>query len=513
MSIYFIKILWLAHSYYLVWGGGRTARITVRINMAIEYLLFEEPTGYAVFKVKLNQDNIGSKLKEVQEQINDFGGFTKLVELVSFAPFKGAAEALENANDISEGLVSESLKNVLELNLPKGSAKSTVTLAISDKNLGPSIKEAFPYVDCIANELAQDLIRGVRLHGEKLLKGLQSGDLERAQLGLGHAYSRAKVKFSVQKNDNHIIQAIALLDQLDKDINTFAMRVKEWYGWHFPELAKLVPDNYTFAKLVLFIKDKASLNEESLHDLAAVVNEDAGIAERIIDNARISMGQDLSETDMENVCVFAQRVVSLVDYRKQLYDYLCEKMHTVAPNLSELIGEVIGARLISHAGSLTSLSKQAASTVQILGAEKALFRALKTKGNTPKYGLIYHSGFIAKASAKNKGRISRYLANKCSMASRIDNYSDEPTNVFGSVLKKQVEQRLEFYATGKPTLKNELAIHEAMELFNKDKPVSEEPKADSKKRKLEESESESEEEEEKKEKKEKKAKKEKKSKK
>ena len=145
------------------------------------------------------------------------------------------------------------------------------------------------------------------------------------------------------------------------------------------------------------------------------------------------MGQDLLDTDMDNICVFAQRVVSLVEYRKQLYDYLCDKMHIVAPNLSELIGEVIGARLISHAGSLTNLSKQAASTVQILGAQKALFRALKTKGNTPKYGLIYHSGFIAKASAKNKGRISRYLANKCSIASRIDNYSDEPTNVFGSV--------------------------------------------------------------------------------
>ena len=77
-------------------------------------------------------------------------------------------------------------------------------------------------------------------------------------------------------------------------------------------------------------------------------------------------------------------------------------MHTVAPNLSTLIGEVVGARLISHAGSLTNLSKQAASTVQILGAEKALFRALKTKGNTPKYGLIYHSSFIGKASAKTR---------------------------------------------------------------------------------------------------------------
>lgn len=94
----------------------------------IEYLLFEEPTGYAVFKVKLQQDDIGSRLKEVQEQINDFGAFTKLIELVSFAPFKGAAEALENANDISEGLVSESLKAILDLNLPKASSKRRTLL-------------------------------------------------------------------------------------------------------------------------------------------------------------------------------------------------------------------------------------------------------------------------------------------------------------------------------------------------------------------------------------------------
>ena len=98
----------------------------------------------------------------------------------------------------------------------------------------------------------------------------------------------------------------------------------------------------------------------------------------------------------------------------------------VAPNLATLIGDIVGARLISHAGSLTNLAKYPASTVQILGAEKALFRALKTKGNTPKYGLIFHSSFIGKAHARNKGRISRYLANKCSIASRIDCFSEMP---------------------------------------------------------------------------------------
>lgn len=354
--------------------------------------------------------------------------------------------------------MSDQLKALLELNLPKAGKKKRVVLGITDKNLAQSIKADFSSVDCETNEVVQDLLRGLRLHGPKLMKQLADGDMDRAQLGLGHAYSRAKVKFSVQKNDNHIIQSIALLDLMDKDINTFAMRVREWYGWHFPELVKIVPDNYKYCRLVLFIKDKKTLSNDSLHELAALVDDDSGIAQSVIDAAKVSMGQDISETDMDNITTFAERVTSLADYRKTLYGYLVDKMAVVAPNLATLIGEVVGARLISHAGSLTNLSKYPASTVQILGAEKALFRALKTKGNTPKYGLIYHSSFIGKAGPKNKGRISRFLANKCSIASRIDSFSDQPTTKFGEVLKKQVEERLEFYASGAAPTKNQDAM-------------------------------------------------------
>ena len=157
---------------------------------------------------------------------------------------------------------------------------------------------------------------------------------------------------------------------------------------------------------------------------------------------------------MLNIENFANKVISMHEYRKRLSEYLSNKMHNIAPNLSSLIGEVVGARLISHAGSLTNLSKYPASTVQILGAEKALFRALKTRGNTPKYGLIFHSSFIGKAGTKNKGRISRYLANKCSIASRIDCFSDIPTTKFGDALRKQVEERLSFYEEGTKPSKN-----------------------------------------------------------
>jgi len=166
------------------------------------------------------------------------------------------------------------------------------------------------------------------------------------------------------------------------------------------------------------------------------------------------MGMDCNEIDMLNIVNFSQRMIRLAEYKKKLAIYLHDKMLIVAPNLSTILGDVVAARLISKAGSLTNLAKVPASTVQILGAEKALFRALKTRGNTPKYGLIYHSTFIGRADSKNKGRISRYLANKCSIATRIDSFADEPTTAYGEKLREQVEERLKFYQTGAKPRKN-----------------------------------------------------------
>ena len=176
------------------------------------------------------------------------------------------------------------------------------------------------------------------------------------------------------------------------------------------------------------------------------------------------------------------RVVELAQYREDLFAYLQERMHSVAPNLSALIGEVVGARLIAHSGSLVSLAKCPASTIQILGAEKALFRALKTRSSTPKYGIIFHSSFIGRAGAKNKGRISRYLANKCSIASRLDSFAEEPTELYGLKMKEQVEQRLNFYETGVPPQKNLDAMMEVAEDLKKEKKMEEEKKEDKEKK-------------------------------
>merc|ERR1711973_1068075 len=340
-------------------------------------------------------------------------------------------------------------------------------------------------IKCSHIGVVPEVIRGIRQHFAKLVKGFSAATSDKSQLGLSHSYSRAKVKFNVHKSDNMGIQSIALLDQLDKDINTFAMRIREWYSYHFPELIKIVPENGLYAKCVKEIKNRKELTADKLEALETIVM-DSGKAQAIIDASKSSMGMDISPVDLINIDMFAARVIGLIEYRKELSEYLKSKMNIVAPNLGTLIGETVAARLISHAGSLTNLAKAPASTVQILGAEKALFRALKTRGNTPKYGLIFHSSFIGRAGSKNKGRISRYLANKCSIASRIDCFAETPTSIFGSKMKDQVEDRLKFYETGDLPRKNVDVMSEAVEEASEEaKKIKKKEKKEKKKRKLE----------------------------
>ncbi|CAN4110954.1 unnamed protein product [Withania somnifera] len=426
------------------------------------YLLYESASGYGLFLAH-GIDEIGQNTEAVRNSITDLNRFGKVVKIEAFNPFESALDALNQCNAVSEGQMTEELQNFLERSLPKvkEGKKAKFSLGLAEPKLGSHIHEVTK-IPCQSNEFVLEILRGVRLHFEKFIENLKPGDLEKAQLGLSHSYSRAKVKFNVNRVDNMVTQAIVLLDTLDKDINTFAMRVREWYSWHFPELVKIVNDNYLYAKVAKFVDDKSQLSEDKISALTEIVG-DEDRAKEIVEAAKASMGQDLSPVDLINVKLFAQRVMDLVEYRKNLYDYLVAKMHDIAPNLAALIGEVVGARLISHAGSLTNLAKCPSSTLQILGAEKALFRALKTKGNTPKYGLIFHSSFIGRASARNKGRMARYLANKCSIASRLDCFLDSSTTTFGEKLREQVEERLDFYDKGVAPRKNLDVMKSALE--------------------------------------------------
>lgn len=429
------------------------------------FILYESSLGLALFE-RVQTDEIGLATDDMQQAIAEYATFNKMVKPKAFRAFENSAVALQVMNELVEGECGSVLSEFLKENLPKPSSKKAAySVGVLDKSLGTAVKAAVG-MDCVSDDVVFELVRGIRQHSAKLMSGLTAHSSEematlqgKAQLGLGHSYSRAKVQFNVHRADNMIIQAICLLDQLDKDVNAMAMRVKEWYGWHFPELARIVTDVALYARCVLAIGDKgADLNMSALSD---ALDGDESLCTLIQEAIKTSMGTDISPLDLLNIRRFAEQLASLTAYRAELALYLGDKMKVVAPNLTELIGQTVGARLISHAGSLSNLAKYPASTVQILGAEKALFRSLKSKdGKTPKYGLLFHSAAISKASStKNKGRISRYLANKCSLASRIDCFSEAPVALFGDALRKQVEERLQFLDTGKTPERNIKVMH------------------------------------------------------
>merc|ERR1712243_72971 len=162
-------------------------------------------------------------------------------------------------------------------------------------------------------------------------------------------------------------------------------------------------------------------------------------------------GTEISEEDITNIRHLCQQVVEIQEYRGQLYEYLKNRMMAIAPNLTVLVGELVGARLIAHAGSLMNLAKHPASTVQILGAEKALFKALKTKHDTPKYGLIYHAHLVGSSGTKLKGKVSRMLAAKASLACRVDALGEETNTDLGIEHRAKVESRIRQLEGGEVT--------------------------------------------------------------
>jgi nucleolar protein 58 len=270
-----------------------------------------------------------------------------------------------------------------------------------------------------------------------LLKGIKEADYKAMSLGLAHSISRYKLKFSAEKVDVMIIQAICLLDDLDKELNNYSMRLKEWYSWHFPELVDLVSDYLLYAKVVLAIGMKTNVKNANLQEL---ISEET--AKEVETAAGKSMGTEISLDDEAHIKDLATQIIEMYEYRESLANYLKVRMSAVAPNLSAMVGEIVGSRLISKAGSLVNLAKLPSSTVQILGAEKALFKAIRTKHNTPKYGLIYHASLVGAAPMNVKGKISRSLAAKCALCIRYDALGEASDGSFGAANKAYIEAKI-----------------------------------------------------------------------
>merc|ERR1711871_552986 len=395
-------------------------------------VLLETAAGFGLFKV-LDE----GKVKDATDLAKDFAtpeSAAKMVKLKKFSKFVDQEDALAAATAMIEGKLDKSLKKFLKKNIVDKDLKDE--LIVSDAKVGGIIKEKLG-IQCAADSNTLEVLRGIRMQLSSLVPEISDAAMRQMTVGLSHSLSRHKLKFSPDKVDTMVIQAIGLLDELDKEINTYSMRIKEWYGWHFPEMSRVIPDNTMYAKVV---KEMGMLKNAATADLSDILPED--LEENLKSAAQVSMGTEISEEDMENIELLCTQSLALQDYRTELYDYLKNRMAAIAPNLTVLVGELVGARLISHAGSLMNLCKQPASTVQILGAEKALFRALKTKKDTPKYGLIYHASMIGQAAPKFKGKISRVLAAKCALSIRVDALGETSEASIGIEDRVKVEERL-----------------------------------------------------------------------
>jgi nucleolar protein 58 len=302
---------------------------------------------------------------DLYQQFENAESASKLVKLKHFSKFSDMTDALAAATAAVEGKMSKGLKKVLKKVFVSDMQEQ---LAVADAKLGSAIKEKLN-ISCVHNSAITELFRGIRGQMANLITGLPPLEMNVMALGLSHSLSRYKLKFSPDKVDTMIIQAISLLDDLDKELNNYNMRCREWYGWHFPEMGKIVTDNLTYCRTVKAIGMRSEISEA---DLSKILPEE--VEEEVRQAAEISMGTEVSEEDIENIVFLCDQVIEISDYRAQLYDYLKNRMMAIAPNLTTMVGELVGARLIAHAGSLLNLAKHPSSTVQILGAEKALFR-------------------------------------------------------------------------------------------------------------------------------------------
>ena len=395
-------------------------------------VLFETPAGHALFKLLDDAAVRNASGLDFESEAT----IKKLIKLKAFSRFTDTTSALAAATAIVEGKPTKDLRKFL-----KKSVSSGEHIAVGDAKLGAAIKDKTG-LQCLFSQEVSDLMRGIRGNLESLLEGESgvSGEGKRSAmvLGLAHSLSRYKLKFSPDKVDTMIVQAISLLDELDKEINIYAMRLREWYGWHFPEMGKIILENGAYARAV----DKMGMRSLAAKcDFSDILPEET--EEEMKQAAQISMGTEISDEDVSNIRALCHQVISLTEYRSTLFEYLKNRMMAIAPNLTTMVGELVGARLISHAGSLINLAKYPASTVQILGAEKALFRALKTKHATPKYGLIYHASVVGQAAPKHKGKISRSLAAKCALAIRVDALGEAGDDVtVGEQGRLAIESRL-----------------------------------------------------------------------
>ncbi len=249
------------------------------------------------------------------------------------------------------------------------------------------------------------------------------------------ALTRKRIMGVAERRDLLVKQAIEAVDDINKILNMMAARIREWYSIHFPEMNRLVKKHKTFISLVKGVGLRDNFTEDKLKELG-ITGE---LAEKLVENAKFSIGARITEDDVKHLKKYSELWLKLAELRDELEDYIDKVMSEVAPNIRSLVGPKIGARLIALAGGLDKLAEMPASTIQVLGAEKALFRYLRGRGTPPKHGVIFQHPAIWSSPKWQRGKIARALAGKLAIAAKKDFFSGE---LLGE-LKKELEKRIE----------------------------------------------------------------------
>jgi len=248
-------------------------------------------------------------------------------------------------------------------------------------------------------------------------------------------FTKIRVRKAVEKRDLVVAQAIQTIDDLDKTVNLFMSRIREWYGLHFPELDRFLEKHETYAHLVANLGRRDNFSVENLEREGLSKDK----AEQIAEAVQTSMGAELNGEDVNQIRAMCKNTLDLYFVRQKLEGYADSVMEEVAPNVRALAGSLLGARLIALAGGLINLAKMPASTLQVLGAEKALFRALRTGTRPPKHGIIFQHSLIHEAKRWQRGKLARALAGKLAIAARTDAFSGK---YIGDELKAALERRV-----------------------------------------------------------------------
>jgi len=341
--------------------------------------------------------------------------------------FEGDAESKSSKFSMAlKGNLIEELKSVLEDAVSAGFRE----LKISPSTLLPALAKEYPDLSFKEFDHPLDI--------ERIF--VESGlvpEIEEHRKLVKEVLDKlvtAELKEAVARRDMMIVHAVHILEDLDKQINTFYTRCREWYGLHFPELADIVDDLEDYMRIIAEFGARKNFEEK---DLAKIVGPKK--AREIMEKAKASVGADLSPEDEERVKDVAREGLRLIKLRKEQERYLEELMSAEAPNLVAIAGPILGAKLISMAGGLEKLARLPASTIQVLGAEKALFRFFRTGRGAPKHGVIFQHPYVHGSPKWQRGKIARLLASKIALAARIDYFSREDRS---AELRKALEERL-----------------------------------------------------------------------